>query len=74
MAGRYAEREVSKPVCAEFYSLQSRALLRIIKLLLCKLRLWNVFDFLRTRGKGYQAVRRVPGVGSTPFSTPAAFC
>jgi len=28
--------------------------LRIIKLLLYKLKLWNVFDFLRTRGKGYQ--------------------
>ncbi len=28
--------------------------LRVIKLLLYKLRLWNVFDFLRTRGKGYQ--------------------
>ena len=28
--------------------------LRILKLLLCKLRLWSVFDFLRTRGKGYQ--------------------
>ena len=28
--------------------------LRIAKLLLYKLQLWNVFDFLRTRGKGYQ--------------------
>jgi SAM-dependent methyltransferase len=28
--------------------------LRILKLLLCKLSLWNGFDFLRTRGKGYQ--------------------
>jgi SAM-dependent methyltransferase len=28
--------------------------LRIIKLLLYKLKLWNVFDFLRTLGKGYQ--------------------
>jgi len=28
--------------------------LRTIKLLLYKLKLWNVFDFLRTRGKGYQ--------------------
>lgn len=28
--------------------------LRIIKLLLYKLKLWNVFDFLRTRGKRYQ--------------------
>jgi len=28
--------------------------LRIIKLLLYKLNLWNAFDFLRTRGKGYQ--------------------
>jgi SAM-dependent methyltransferase len=28
--------------------------LRIIKLLLYKLKLWNVYDFLRTRGKGYQ--------------------
>jgi SAM-dependent methyltransferase len=28
--------------------------LRIIKLLLYKLKLWNVFDFVRTRGKRYQ--------------------
>jgi SAM-dependent methyltransferase len=28
--------------------------LRILKLLLFKLKLWNAFDFLRTRGKGYQ--------------------
>jgi len=28
--------------------------LRIVKLLLYKLKLWNVFDFLRTRGNGYQ--------------------
>jgi ubiquinone/menaquinone biosynthesis C-methylase UbiE len=28
--------------------------LRTIKLLLYKLKLWNAFDFLRTRGKGYQ--------------------
>jgi hypothetical protein len=28
--------------------------LRTIKLLLYKLKLWNVVDFLRTRGKGYQ--------------------
>ena len=28
--------------------------LRIVKLLLYKLKLWNVFDFLRTSGKGYQ--------------------
>jgi SAM-dependent methyltransferase len=28
--------------------------LRIVKLLLYKLKLWNVFDFLRTRGKRYQ--------------------
>jgi SAM-dependent methyltransferase len=28
--------------------------LRIVKLLLYKLKLWYVFDFLRTRGKGYQ--------------------
>jgi SAM-dependent methyltransferase len=28
--------------------------LRVVKLLLYKLKLWNVFDFLRTRGKGYQ--------------------
>jgi ubiquinone/menaquinone biosynthesis C-methylase UbiE len=28
--------------------------LRIIKLLLYKLKLWNIFDFLRTRGRGYQ--------------------
>ena len=27
---------------------------RILKLLLFKLKLWNAFDFLRTRGKGYQ--------------------
>jgi SAM-dependent methyltransferase len=28
--------------------------LKIVKLLLYKLKLWNVFDFLRTRGRGYQ--------------------
>jgi SAM-dependent methyltransferase len=28
--------------------------LRILKLLLFKLKLWKLFDFLRTRGKGYQ--------------------
>lgn len=28
--------------------------IRILKLLLYKLKLWGVFDFLRTRGKGYQ--------------------
>lgn len=28
--------------------------LRILKLLLFKLKLWGAFDFLRTRGKGYQ--------------------
>lgn len=28
--------------------------LRILKLLLFKLKLWSAFDFLRTRGKGYQ--------------------
>jgi ubiquinone/menaquinone biosynthesis C-methylase UbiE len=28
--------------------------LRILKLLLYKLSLWNAFDFLRTRGRGYQ--------------------
>jgi hypothetical protein len=28
--------------------------LRIVKLLLFKLKLWKLFDFLRTRGKGYQ--------------------
>jgi len=33
---------------------QGRLPLRVIKLLLCKLKLWNVFDYLRTRGKGYQ--------------------
>ena|SRR5579859_930338 len=33
---------------------QGSVLLRIIKLLLYKLRLWNFFNFLRTGGKGYQ--------------------
>jgi SAM-dependent methyltransferase len=28
--------------------------IRFLKLLLYKLKLWNAFDFLRTRGKGYQ--------------------
>ncbi|HXH67797.1 MAG TPA: hypothetical protein VNI81_11395 [Candidatus Limnocylindrales bacterium] len=33
---------------------QGPFLLRLAKLLLYKLNLWNAFDFLQTRGKGYQ--------------------